>query len=114
MLVILERRESAIRATTLFHSLGLSVYSSLKMFALAYLLTVVDGRLPGDYLMRESGSSAGFVLSVNDFGTVVNYPIEVEAELDEDGDATSDEVFKFMGLQFYSLEASAHCQLSFL
>jgi hypothetical protein len=67
----------------------------------------VQSAMHGDYLVRESGSSAGFVLSVNDFGSVVNYPIQVEAELDEDGDATSDEIFKFMGLQFYSLEASA-------
>lgn len=64
----------------------------------------VSGGMEGDFLLRESGSSNGFVLCVNDFGSVVNYPIEVEAELDEDGDATSDEVFKFMGLEFYSLE----------
>eukprot|EP00035_Acanthoeca_spectabilis_P002761 m.89419 g.89419 ORF g.89419 m.89419 type:complete len:503 (+) comp11740_c0_seq2:1823-3331(+) len=49
----------------------------------------------GDFLVRKSGSSAGYVLCVNDHGQPVNYSITAEA----------DETLEFLGQRFGTLEA---------
>eukprot|EP00037_Helgoeca_nana_P008479 m.75503 g.75503 ORF g.75503 m.75503 type:complete len:464 (+) comp18968_c0_seq2:354-1745(+) len=65
--------------------------------------SLVTNGMEGDFLVRKSGSSAGYVLCVNDYGDPVNYSITVD----------DDAAYEFLGRSFGSLEqVVAHARVT--